>query len=198
VHDMDQLYAQAAGLKPLLLSKVKYWATLSKGCFKVQTDSGGVGRSNSSGGSQYQFKRWDQLADSQFRVSWPALKGLQRAVEKLHRCYNHDASRLLDVCRASIAFRKPSELATCLRAIAVDSDVQLLSSKNRLAPDYNAESTGGYRDVNLTLRVITEEASTLGLDMHLCEVQLLLVAFAEVKSDKGHKHYVEFRDAQGM
>ncbi len=53
--------------------------------------------------------------------------------------------------------------------------------KNRLDPDYNAEESLGYRDVALNLRVVTAETRQLGSETHVCEVQLLLRAFAELK-----------------
>ena len=53
--------------------------------------------------------------------------------------------------------------------------------KNRLDPDYDAEESGGYRDVGLNLRVVTAETRRLGVETHVCEVQLLLRTFAELK-----------------
>ena len=49
--------------------------------------------------------------------------------------------------------------------------------KNRLAPSCSAAQTAGYRDmvVNLTFR--DDDAIRLGLDGHVCELQLALVDF---------------------
>jgi len=54
-----------------------------------------------------------------------------------------------------------------------------------------------YRDVAVNLRFSTYETRGLGIDTHLCEVQLILNSFASLKHDYGHKQYVEFRDARG-
>ncbi len=53
--------------------------------------------------------------------------------------------------------------------------------KNRLDPDYDAEESLGYRDVGLNLRIVTAETLGLGAEAHVCEVQLLLRQFAELK-----------------
>jgi hypothetical protein len=48
-------------------------------------------------------------------------------------------------------------------------------------PGYNADRrSAGYRDVLLNMRVGTEATRWLGLDMHVCELQLVLKAVAEV------------------
>jgi len=52
------------------------------------------------------------------------------------------------------------------------------------------------RDVALNVRIVSEEAIELALDTHVCEVQLILKHYAEMKSDEGHKRYVEFRNAR--
>ena len=46
---------------------------------------------------------------------------------------------------------------------------------------YDGAATAGYRDVALNLRLRTAAAIELGVDAHVCEVQLLLRQFAEIK-----------------
>ena len=53
--------------------------------------------------------------------------------------------------------------------------------KNRLDPSYDAAASGGYRDVALNVRIASAAAAALGVDGHVCEVQLLLRPFAEIK-----------------
>jgi hypothetical protein len=53
-----------------------------------------------------------------------------------------------------------------------------------MRPGSSAEETAGYRDVGLNLRVVTAEAALLGVDGHVCEVQLLLLPFAKIKVQK--------------
>ena len=53
--------------------------------------------------------------------------------------------------------------------------------KNRLDPGYDAQISAGYRDVGLNLRIGGTMAMELGVETHVCEVQLLLRPFAELK-----------------
>jgi hypothetical protein len=57
--------------------------------------------------------------------------------------------------------------------------------KNRLDPDYDSARSAGYRDVGVNLRVVTPETRALGVDAHVCELQLLLRRFAELKVRSG-------------
>ncbi len=90
----------------------------------------------------------------------------------------------MDICRQSIIFTNVADLLVCLRAVAADSSVILERIKNRMRPGSSAEETAGYRDVGLNLRVVTAEAALLGVDGHVCEVQLLLLPFAKIKVQK--------------
>ena len=69
----------------------------------------------------------------------------------------------------------------CLRIIESDPEVLLIRIKNRMDPAYNAQPSGGYRDVSINLRIISTLTSSLAVDTHVCEVQLILRPFAEVK-----------------
>eukprot|EP00277_Geminigera_cryophila_P046383 CAMPEP_0173065882 /NCGR_PEP_ID=MMETSP1102-20130122/5869_1 /TAXON_ID=49646 /ORGANISM="Geminigera sp., Strain Caron Lab Isolate" /LENGTH=83 /DNA_ID=CAMNT_0013933211 /DNA_START=22 /DNA_END=273 /DNA_ORIENTATION=- len=81
--------------------------------------------------------------------------------------------------------------------MANDPHVQISRIKNRLSRDYNAvEISGGYRDVALNLLLVTPETQRLGLDGHVCEVQLILKPFYEHRSNEGHARYVAFRNKQ--
>jgi hypothetical protein len=85
----------------------------------------------------------------------------------------------MDVCRNSIVFREGKDLVTCFCSIAEDPSVSIVRVKNRLDPGY--KSAGGYRDVCINLRIMTEETSEMGLDWHVCELQLILLPFAAIK-----------------
>ena len=69
----------------------------------------------------------------------------------------------------------------CLRVMEDDPEVHLVRIKNRMDPSHPSLVSGGYRDVSVNLRVISERTKGLGLAMHVCEVQLILKRFAEVK-----------------
>ena len=70
--------------------------------------------------------------------------------------------------------------------------------KQRLRDDFDADRLcGGYRDVQLSLRLISEEALASGIDGHVCEAQLHLEAIYACKSGGGHKAYVQARNMRG-
>ena len=52
---------------------------------------------------------------------------------------------------------------------------------NQLWPRYDSTKSAGYRDVALNLCLRTAAARELGVEMHVCEVQLMLLPFAEMK-----------------
>lgn len=97
-----------------------------------------------------------------------------------------DVSRLVDLCRQSIVFDRAGEIASCLRAIQEDAEVQVLRIKNRLDPDYDSAQSAGYRDVLVNIRLVTPESCALGVNAHVCELQLLLRHFAELKVRSQH------------
>ena len=82
-----------------------------------------------------------------------------------------DASLVMDICRQSLIFDDPREVAACLRAVAADPAVAILRVKNRLSPAYDSRRSAGYRDVALNLRLDTPETRRLGLAHHVCEVR---------------------------
>ena len=69
----------------------------------------------------------------------------------------------------------------CLRVMEDDPEVHLVRIKNRMDPRYPPLLSGGYRDVSVNLRIVSAETKGLGLATHVCEVQLILKRFAEVK-----------------
>ncbi len=85
------------------------------------------------------------------------------------------------MCRQSIVFKKISDLISCLQSLIEDKEVIILRIKNRLDRDYDASCSAGYRDVGLNLRIDSAETVQLGVQMHVCEVQLILIPFADIK-----------------
>ena len=89
-------------------------------------------------------------------------------LEEAIRGLKEEWRRLCDLCRTSIVFDEPAQLATCLRAIAADSEVALLRShpdKCRLREGFDAERrSGGYRDVQLSVCLRGAAATALGVD----------------------------------
>ena len=92
-----------------------------------------------------------------------------------------DASRLVDLCWQSIIFDDAADISTCLLNISADPDVLIVRIKNRLDPAYNSAVSAGYRDVVLNLKICNERTMDLGVNEHVCEVQLVHRLFAELK-----------------
>ena len=181
---LDQLFVQAFCLQPILISRIKAWALASGGYLCCSQPGGAL-----------EYVRFGAREGVDFR--WGKLKSVNRAIEKAIRCHGQDVSRLLDVCRQMIAFDGFSDLSACLGLMASDPHVQILRVKNRLDPDYDSSVSGGYRDVNVNLRIRSPAAALVGADSHVCEVQLLLRGMALLKSDEGHRNYVSSRNLRG-
>mmetsp|Transcript_27378 Transcript_27378/g.42764 ORF Transcript_27378/g.42764 Transcript_27378/m.42764 type:complete len:107 (+) Transcript_27378:944-1264(+) len=95
-------------------------------------------------------------------------------------------------------FEKVKDLAECLSVIHKDGDICLHRIKNRLNTGYNAKLSAGYRDVALNLRIVNDQTNTLGVQSHVCEVQLLLRSYYDRKGESSHKRYVAFRNLRGQ
>ncbi len=78
--------------------------------------------------------------------------------------------------------------------MVADPDIELLRIKNRYDPKYDSKLSGGYRDVNINLRFRSHLALLLGLETHVCEVQLVLRSIIGIKNEEGHKNYVTCRN----
>jgi len=200
VSSINQLYASAAIAYNLLSPLISAWAESSDGMFRLRKRDGGF-YDASSMDSEPVFVKWNDVKDDAAmvdQVMFPSLKRLGRAVEKMQRSYGHDPSKLLDICRHSITFATVSDLTRALGRIITDDNVRVERLKNRLSPDHSSDETAGYRDVCLNLRVVNEAALSLGVDTHMCEVQLVLVDFAKLRTAEGHKRYVQARNHVGV
>ena len=91
----------------------------------------------------------------------------------------------MDLCRQSIVFQSVSDLVSCFRTLAKDEEIVLVRVKNRLDPSggssASAQASAGFRNLAVNLRFDTDYMRRLGLDLHICEVQLMLMKFAEIK-----------------
>eukprot|EP00283_Hemiselmis_rufescens_P008550 CAMPEP_0173419262 /NCGR_PEP_ID=MMETSP1357-20121228/1178_1 /TAXON_ID=77926 /ORGANISM="Hemiselmis rufescens, Strain PCC563" /LENGTH=899 /DNA_ID=CAMNT_0014381885 /DNA_START=11 /DNA_END=2710 /DNA_ORIENTATION=- len=187
VSSLMQLYCTASIANLILIKRLQEWAYLSQGLFQVE------------GGTE-PFVKWRDLKDGRAvvdRVMWTGLKRRNRSMEKLLRSYKNALGRLLDISRNLIVFETMSDLTMALGIIVTDENVRVERIKNRLSPDYRSEETGGYRDVCINLRVVNKDAFALGAELHMCEVQLILLDFANLRSSEGHKRYVRARNLGG-
>ncbi|EKX30866.1 hypothetical protein GUITHDRAFT_122928 [Guillardia theta CCMP2712] len=188
VVSLDQLYAQAVFADPIFRKKVQELAEESRGLFPA-LPHGFNGSVECIG-----WREAKEDEELQQRIRWAPMKSVDRAVEKLVRSYNNDVSRLLDVVRQCIVFEQLEDLCECLERILGDPEIVVMRIKNRLDPSFDARTTGGYRDVLLNLRVVTERTRELGVAGHVCELQLLVKGFMDLRTTEGHKRYVAYRN----
>ena len=174
VHQFEQIFVRAVGLNIFLQHKIKQWALSSDGCFPI------CGLLESECIS---YMKWQHILEKglEHRVQWAQIKSLERALEKVYRCYHMEPARLLDCCRQSIYFEDPEALFQCLRVVCSDPTVRLARVINRMHHGCDISATAGFRHVLLNLSLSTEESRRLRLDGVICELQLNLTDFAKMK-----------------
>jgi len=186
VTSCNQLFCQAAIASLLLSDRLKDWASASQGFFRESALSNLFSFRGFAADVGSTYVKWNDVRHDAARVQrihWTPMKRHARCMEKMLRSYDNDPSRLLDIARSSIAFESLSDLTICLEAIWADSSVVVSRVINRMSKDYNADETGGYRDVCINLRLVSPDAQALGAELHVCEVQLILLEFATLRSE---------------
>jgi len=183
ITSLDQLYLQASLAHRILLQKVRWWAGSTRGFFPRSCGSGIIA--------------WaEALAhpEQKEQIKFGSIKSVARSIEKASRSYSMDVSRLTDIVRQCIIFQSLKDLCQCLDAVAHDQHVQILRVKNRYSRSYESSESAGYRDCCLNLIVSTPSSRWLQVDTHICELQLVLQQFHEIKSDEGHQRYIAYRN----
>ena len=118
------------------------------------------------------------------------VKDPKRALQKTFRSYGGDSRKLCDLARTTIVFDSFDNMADCLQAI-IKSGLPMyrkISDKeqNRFHPRYTKEkgNVDGYRDMQLRI----------GIDGHVCEIQMHIRPMHKLKNDEAHSKYKKFRD----
>jgi hypothetical protein len=127
------------------------------------------------------------------------VKSEVRALQKVYRSYKTNWLKLCDLVRTALVFETIGQIQHCLEVIASDREIELLKvddAKQRFSLAETATS-GGYRDVQLSLRLISTASVAAGTARHICEVQLHLQSISALKSEGGHKSYVRARNLRG-
>mmetsp|Transcript_32412 Transcript_32412/g.75509 ORF Transcript_32412/g.75509 Transcript_32412/m.75509 type:complete len:710 (-) Transcript_32412:171-2300(-) len=187
VTSCNQLYCQAAIANLLLIERLKEWAGASSSMFKSVDGPGAL-------------IRWSDVQHNESlrkKVKWTRMKAHGRTIEKLMRSYNDSPSRVVDIARQCVIFDNMTDLKKCLETIIFDENVAIKRVKNRYSTKYDAEATGGYRDVSINLRLVSQQAQALGAELHIVEVQLLLREYVHMKTEAGHERYVRSRNLAG-
>lgn len=132
-------------------------------------------------------------ASARCEVLWGQVKKLDRAVNKIAVFCQGRVSRLCDLVRQRIVFNSLNELHACVEAIQNDPELQIVRVKNRFDTKYAAQTTAGYRDVVLTVRVCSDDTRALGLSCHGAELQLAHRDMAQHLSAAQHARYLQYK-----
>lgn len=204
VQSLDQLYLQACALHPVFIGLVRSWAGASGGLLSsakrrkhASTSSLTLDPSVCTNDGSASEGTGDMVVPKEAGeqdIRWAKLKSTGRAIEKAVRSYKGDVSLVVDICRQSIVFPDLAKLVACIKAIEADERVRVLRVKNRLDPSYDDSMSAGYRDVALNLLVVTDETVRMGVETHVCELQLIPIDMHRLKTEQGHARYVSFRN----
>ena len=170
---------------PLLLILCSDWAKTAGGWLDVPGETAGGGPTDPRISSRLPSAliHWIRLG---------VVKDPARAADKAAACYGGDVSALLDVCRCRLVFDSAAGLGACLALTARSSHVRVVRVRSTLRPG-RAAGRGGFRAVVLNVLLLADAARDLGLDRHVCEVQLVLRATADALRAADHGRYRELR-----
>eukprot|EP00039_Didymoeca_costata_P011142 m.153862 g.153862 ORF g.153862 m.153862 type:complete len:593 (-) comp15074_c0_seq2:112-1890(-) len=123
------------------------------------------------------------------------LKDDQRTMEKIQRLYFGNVSLITDVVRGSVICPDLSAVARALEIVNRDPDVTVCRGKNRFTSS-DAKAMGGYRDVQLNIRLCNFPDDIVGaickdsleqyiveLQIHLEEIHALKMEFEEAPAE---------------
>jgi len=109
------------------------------------------------------------------------LKTTGRVMEKVAEKYEGDFSCICDLARMTFVCDTFEAATSLLEAVYVSSLVACVRSKDRLMLEFDANETGGYRDLLLNVR---DPANG-----HIAEVQITLSSLLAIKTGGGHAEY---------
>ena len=130
-----------------------------------------------------------------------SVKAEARALEKMFRVYSGNYRKLCDLVRTTIVFSGENavqDMGACIEHITKDPDCELIhTEEEKFRIDIGKHVPSGYRDVQLCMRLKTQDATALGLTEHFCEMQLHLDEMFSLKTENGHKNYIGCRNLRG-
>jgi hypothetical protein len=122
------------------------------------------------------------------------LKNVHRAIEKIVRSYKDRIAFACDVVRQAVVFDTIPDMTLMIGALHNDPEIKVIRVKNRMATSYDASRTCGYRNVLVNLCLQNDITRYFNINMHICELQLVLKEVVEVRTMNGHTCYVAFRN----
>jgi hypothetical protein len=130
-----------------------------------------------------------------------SIKSEVRSLEKVFRVYSGDFKKLADLVRTTIVFSgidAVTSMNECLIKISLDTELEVVHAQDeKIRINIHKNTQSGYRDVQLCLRLKSPASLELGLDVHLCEMQLHLDEMHALKTETGHRNYIACRNLRG-
>jgi hypothetical protein len=207
---IDQLYMQAVILEPLFLEKITKLAATANGFFltKISNNAQSMSWSERTDlffqSSAHTFTNSKKLVRQEESVFVQAkdfnfteashLKNVHRAIEKIVRSYKDRIAFACDVVRQAVVFDTIPDMTLMIGALHNDPEIKVIRVKNRMATSYDASRTCGYRNVLVNLCLQNDITRYFNINMHICELQLVLKEVVEVRTMNGHTCYVAFRN----
>jgi hypothetical protein len=201
---------QAVILEPLFLEKITKLAATANGFFltKISNNAQSMSWSERTDlffqSSAHTFTNSKKLVRQEESVFVQAkdfnfteashLKNVHRAIEKIVRSYKDRIAFACDVVRQAVVFDTIPDMTLMIGALHNDPEIKVIRVKNRMATAYDSSLTCGYRDVLVNLCLQNDITKYFNINMHVCELQLVLKEVVEVRTMNGHSRYVAFRN----
>ena len=186
---LDQLYSQALCTAPLLHAACAVWAA----------ECGGWMGHAVSVGAPLSADEFDPDLDGlpealRMWIRARVIKNPARTAAKAAACYGGDVSRVLDVTRCRIVCRDAAGLVRGLRAVCESPMTGLVRVRNALCDGHDMGAVVGLRAVTINLCLSMAQARRLGVDHHVCEVQLVPEALVAEFGRWPHASFLAMRD----
>ena len=142
VTSLDQLYAQALTVAPLMAEMCGNLAAASGG--RLDHPPAASGLASSSAASKCDpiaGVDQDSALGQWIRRRW--VKAPERAAEKALLCYGGDVSRLVDICRGRIVLNGSEAVLACADRVLRDTRLRVLGIKDLVSAD--TDRTAGFR-----------------------------------------------------
>jgi len=117
-----------------------------------------------------------------------------RVMEKTQLAYSGNYAKLKDLRRASVVCPTIKDVMRFIKAVQDGKTLTICRVKNRFSKTYDANLSGGYRD--LQLNIVGEGGFIWELQVHLAAIEKLKTEMRDHKDDSGqtgHQRYVAFR-----
>jgi hypothetical protein len=196
VMSLDQLYVQALVMQPFFWKKVQEIARQCNAYFHVSPGSHGLTQNSCSVIMPWADIECDSAALA--RVLWDELKHVDRAMHNLAIFHAGDVSKLTDLVRQRIVFQSLSDIHACLKCIAQNEEIEVLSIANGYDPQSDAAKIAGFREVVVSLRIISKSTVFFCLTRFVCELQLCHFEFDRQLTPARHSRLLRYKDTMNL